>query len=508
MDLTDAFFQNASDKDFRILTVLQYDEVMPSKIRQVLEAGDDAWYWMIRLHPLTRHLSEQYEHALRAQGMRNIEVQRTTKLSLRKILEVCDVVLTDYSTVSVEAAAAGIPSILMHSESADLLGTYLDTYKDTLFFRPQPQEAVKLLKELRETAPSSPSSPVECGSANDILKQIESETGSRSLFYAGRSKSFAQKALFDPTHYRRLAMKSGAVHSTQAKSAKDKGRFSLLVDANLFSDFADIALHTYFAAALSSVPAGAPLELILTRSEEIDLDALATCVKLLPFRVTIRFQKDYASIRNQAHVKEAFVKQADHNNWRDYLLCKSVDLKLSAFDQTQAKGNKRPAASKGTIVFYAGGQGSTFSVNQETFQLLTESAEYLVQQGHSVLITLAEVSAELLPMIAHVEQKDGIEIYTGVSFATRLALFQQSSLTVFPNCPEGLLGYCCAGFASLLVGRIDEDGSRLNDHQLIEKLGIIGVNDRPQNPASSIYWNEVSAQKLSDEILKSLSTGS
>lgn len=504
MTLTDTSREHASDQGFKVLTVLQYDEVMPSKLRQVLEAGDPDWQWLIRLHPLTRHLSEQYERALRGLGVKNIEVQQTTKLPLREVLDVADAVLTDYSTVSVEAAAVGIPSILMHSESADLLGTYLETYKDTLFFRPQPEGAIELLRDLENRSSQAPQEPVETRSSDEVLEQIGEAVSDRSLYYSQRSKAFSQKALFDRSLRKSVAVAAGALQAPPKRSGKGKASYSLFLDASLFSDFADIALYAYFAAILSDLPSDTPLELTLTRSGEIDLDALADCVKLLPYQVTVRFQKDHASVQNLPHVKDAFAKQTGHRNWRDYLLCKSLDLKVPAFDNVEAHGSRRRAGKAGTIVLFAGGHGSGFTLSQDSFHLLADTAERLAQQGHTVLITLGEVSAETEPMVSRLSRKDGIELFPDLSFAARLGLYRQADLTVFPQCPEGLLGYCCAGFASLLVSRIDEDGSRLNDHQLTEKLGIIGLRDQPQHPASAIYWDEVWPQKLTDEILRRL----
>jgi hypothetical protein len=79
-------------------------------VNAVNSSGLDAFFW-IRLHPIALNQGELVSSALAAQGLRNVEVEQSTRLPLYAILRHMDLHVTEFSSVVIEAQSFGVPSV-------------------------------------------------------------------------------------------------------------------------------------------------------------------------------------------------------------------------------------------------------------------------------------------------------------------------------------------------------------------------------------------------------------
>lgn len=87
-------------------------------------SGDDVLF-CIRLHPRSHHLIARFAALLARHGVRNWEIECSTRYPLLDILPLTDVLLTSYSTVAFEANELGIPVVLVDAFGADMMRDYV-----------------------------------------------------------------------------------------------------------------------------------------------------------------------------------------------------------------------------------------------------------------------------------------------------------------------------------------------------------------------------------------------
>jgi glycosyltransferase involved in cell wall biosynthesis len=87
---------------------------IPDAVLDVIRASPDSWVWWLRLHP-SRPAGAEREVREQLSGLANVhvEVERATDMPLFDLLHFADVHVTLYSTVVQEAAAFGVPSVIV-----------------------------------------------------------------------------------------------------------------------------------------------------------------------------------------------------------------------------------------------------------------------------------------------------------------------------------------------------------------------------------------------------------
>lgn len=93
---------------------------LPEIVHQAILQGPSDWLWMLRLHPRSLHLIEPITAFLRAEGLRNVEVELSSQAPIEAALTVADVYVTSFSVSAFEANALGRPVILFDAVGAEL----------------------------------------------------------------------------------------------------------------------------------------------------------------------------------------------------------------------------------------------------------------------------------------------------------------------------------------------------------------------------------------------------
>lgn len=94
-------------------------EVIPGVIREAIERGGDSVSWRLRPHPRQMY-DKQYRYQLKevfdfARSNKNVSVDPLHD-SISEVVRECDVLVTAFSSSSVEAAQNGVPSIFVESQ--------------------------------------------------------------------------------------------------------------------------------------------------------------------------------------------------------------------------------------------------------------------------------------------------------------------------------------------------------------------------------------------------------
>ncbi|HEX7117804.1 MAG TPA: hypothetical protein VF212_03405 [Longimicrobiales bacterium] len=99
-----------------VLYTFGLEPELPEEIRDAIQASPPSWTWWLRLHP---GMAPGSLERIRAQlngvaGGASIELDRATAAPLLSLLMRTDVHVTHYSSVTFEAAAVGVPSVIVH----------------------------------------------------------------------------------------------------------------------------------------------------------------------------------------------------------------------------------------------------------------------------------------------------------------------------------------------------------------------------------------------------------
>jgi hypothetical protein len=111
----------------------------------IVAAGPPAWQWGIRCHPTDRDW-RRWEVRVAARGLPNVEARRTTELPLFAVLARASAVVTRHSSVTLDALAFGVRSVLLDAQGAELFADQV-TAGDAVVAGTTPSEACAAVAE-------------------------------------------------------------------------------------------------------------------------------------------------------------------------------------------------------------------------------------------------------------------------------------------------------------------------------------------------------------------------
>lgn len=99
------------------------DTVITKRLEQAILQTADRYNWLLRLHPVQLRGKERQwvESTLRRTfgGLQSVDWEVCSRLPLPVVLSKADAHVSDYSSVTIEAAWFGVPSALLHSQFLD-----------------------------------------------------------------------------------------------------------------------------------------------------------------------------------------------------------------------------------------------------------------------------------------------------------------------------------------------------------------------------------------------------
>ncbi len=106
----------------RILITLQTGFSTAEHLAPLLEAmrtASSSWLWLVRLHPCMLHEKYRIAALLHSHGITKFEINNATALPLFALLRHTDIHVTHSSATVVEAAAFGVPSVIISTYGAE-----------------------------------------------------------------------------------------------------------------------------------------------------------------------------------------------------------------------------------------------------------------------------------------------------------------------------------------------------------------------------------------------------
>lgn len=118
-----------------ILLTLQHGFGLNQKLQEILKLSKDDYFWWIRLHPVMLSEMPSIFQQVKETNLKNFELEACSRKSLYEILPFMDVHITLNSSVVIEAAEFGVPSItcdataIEYYSDMDLVTSILDPYQ-------------------------------------------------------------------------------------------------------------------------------------------------------------------------------------------------------------------------------------------------------------------------------------------------------------------------------------------------------------------------------------------
>ena len=119
-----SFLENTDQP--KILVALQYDDLFPQLILDLIDLAPKNWFWLLRLHPQTAVAHSVFESMLIGEGIENFDICRSTASGLGSLMPVVDHLITPYSTTSTEAKFFNLPVTTFGPMSEELMKIYID----------------------------------------------------------------------------------------------------------------------------------------------------------------------------------------------------------------------------------------------------------------------------------------------------------------------------------------------------------------------------------------------
>ncbi|MFT3886288.1 MAG: hypothetical protein QM724_12940 [Flavobacteriales bacterium] len=115
-----------NDGRTRVLYSAFLPDALPSAVREAIRATREQVQWMIRTHPVNPEMAEELETIIVKEGLSDTAfVSRTEELPLMAALHDCQLHVTRYSSVVMEAAAKGVPSVAIDPRAVDVFGPFI-----------------------------------------------------------------------------------------------------------------------------------------------------------------------------------------------------------------------------------------------------------------------------------------------------------------------------------------------------------------------------------------------
>ncbi len=110
----------------RVLYTAFLPDVLPYPVLDAIRETRTTCQWIVRTHPGNPQLPTLIAEVLGAEGLTgNARVSRASDLPLAAVLKGCDLHITQYSSVVLEAVSMGVPSVAIHRNAADLFAEAL-----------------------------------------------------------------------------------------------------------------------------------------------------------------------------------------------------------------------------------------------------------------------------------------------------------------------------------------------------------------------------------------------
>jgi tetratricopeptide (TPR) repeat protein len=143
-EIDEAFFEHLKQKKKVVLITIEPEHFgLPAHVFEAMKYLPKDWLWLIRSRP-HRPIPQELIEVFHSYGIRNYEIEKTTRYPLFLILKYCHHHLTDFSTVSFECLLYGVPTTFYYPKGYE----YLKEYVDRGFFNYVPCSTEDLMQSL------------------------------------------------------------------------------------------------------------------------------------------------------------------------------------------------------------------------------------------------------------------------------------------------------------------------------------------------------------------------
>ncbi|HET6244694.1 MAG: hypothetical protein H0V01_14270 [Bacteroidetes bacterium] len=120
---------NPTGKSFNILYTMQpLNDALPDFFMQAIKRSPADWKWWIRIHPRQINDIEKIKKLLeQGCGFEKVELKMASEFPLPVLLQHTDIHITLFSSVVIEAADFGVPSIIMHKNGLEIFNSEIES---------------------------------------------------------------------------------------------------------------------------------------------------------------------------------------------------------------------------------------------------------------------------------------------------------------------------------------------------------------------------------------------
>ncbi|WP_237715493.1 hypothetical protein [Pelosinus fermentans] len=118
--------RNKQTSKITVLYTSNYGKI-PKYMIDVIKSSSDIFTWWIRIHPGMIEKMNIFEDDLKQEGLTDVEIQLPTTLPLPALIRYCDVHITAYSTVVLEAEKFGVASVVTDKSSTYRYGEQINS---------------------------------------------------------------------------------------------------------------------------------------------------------------------------------------------------------------------------------------------------------------------------------------------------------------------------------------------------------------------------------------------
>lgn len=108
-----------------IIVTLQKEVPYKDELLPLLSCSPSSWMWFIRLHRSMKDQIDNMENEFASIKNARVNIREATLLPLYALFKVCDCHITWFSTCAIEAAAFGIPTVLLHQSGIHAFNKYI-----------------------------------------------------------------------------------------------------------------------------------------------------------------------------------------------------------------------------------------------------------------------------------------------------------------------------------------------------------------------------------------------
>ncbi len=152
-----------------LYTLLPEADVLTEQLRLVILQTQDSYDWYIRLHPRQMNDIDRIDSELMSQGITRANLKYASELPLPLLLYQCDLHITSWSSVVIEASQYGKPSIVISEEGQNRYG-HLKNVTGGLFDNSELRTAIE--DSLSKSDLDTESIEFDTSTIRNIIKKI------------------------------------------------------------------------------------------------------------------------------------------------------------------------------------------------------------------------------------------------------------------------------------------------------------------------------------------------